>query len=160
MPTSRAVKTNRTTSAPSTAKPHSGWPYGPSAENQKSATRDRKSSLSDHGVAEPRYSGSRLSHGLNVKKVDGLRATDSTSGGRNTSMARTPIAVSATAPGRARTVRPMPRATVRSVPTKAMPLIIGAYSGVLTVGGPHASAADRRTMGEAHRSHRSQPITG
>src|SRR5262245_34884546 len=66
-PTSSAVTMNRTTSAPSTAKPHSGWPYGPSAENQKSATRDRKSSLSDQGVAEARYSGSFLIHGLNVK---------------------------------------------------------------------------------------------
>ena len=51
----------------STEKPHSGNPYGPSAENQKSATRVRKSSFSPSGVAEVRYSGSRLSQGLKAK---------------------------------------------------------------------------------------------
>src|ERR687887_1171234 len=111
MPISRPVSTKRATSMVSTAKPHSGAPYGPSAETQNSATRDRKSSFSDHGVAETRYAGKRLSHGLNVKNVHGARNTDSTSGGTSTSSATTPAATSATVPARARIARPTPRAT-------------------------------------------------
>src|SRR5215831_13075948 len=139
-PASSAVTTKRTTSAPSTAKPHSGWPYGPSAENQNNATRPRKSSLSDQGVAETRYSGSFLSHGLNVKYVHGFRATDSSSGGSRTSSASTKTVVSAKARGRVPTARTMPRPTVRIAPTNAMTPIIGAYSGVLTVVRPHVRA--------------------
>ena len=93
------MTTNRPTSAPSTAKPHSGWPYEPSAETQKSATRERKSSLSAHGVGELRYSGNRFRNGLNVKYVHGVRTTESSSGGASTSRTRTPMNVSTAAPG-------------------------------------------------------------
>src|SRR5919201_6299661 len=115
MPMSRPVSTKRATSIVSTAKPHSGAPYGPSAENQNRATRDRKSSFSDHGFDDARYAGRRLSHGLKVKNVHGARKTDRTSGGSNTSSATTPVATSTTAPTRARTARPTPRITVPAI---------------------------------------------
>ena len=95
----------------STAKPHSGAPYAPSAENQKRATRVRKSSFCSNGAAEARYSGRRLSQGLNVKNVHGVRTSESTSGGSMTSSANTAAAIARTASGRARTAAAIPRHT-------------------------------------------------
>src|SRR2546430_16305752 len=109
------IATKRSTSAASTAKPHSGAPYGPSAENQNSATRDRKSSFSDHGFEDATYAGRRLSHGLNMKNVQGARKTERTSGGSSTSSATTPAATSTTVPTRARTARATPRTTVPTI---------------------------------------------
>ena len=52
-PTRSDMARKRARSIVSTAKPHSGNPYGPSAVNQKSATRDRKSSFCPSGAREP-----------------------------------------------------------------------------------------------------------
>src|SRR5215813_313856 len=112
---STPVTTKRTTSIVSTAKPHSGAPYGPSAENQKRATRERKSSFSDHGFADATYAGRLLSHGLNVKNVHGARKIDRTSGGSSTSRKTTPLATSATVPGRARVTRATPRSMLPTI---------------------------------------------
>src|SRR5919204_2747977 len=120
MPMSRPVSTKRATSIVSTAKPHSGAPYGPSAENQNNATLDRKSSFSDHGFDDATYAGRRLSHGLNMKNVHGARKMDRTSGGSSTSSATTPAATSTTVPTRARTARATPRITVPTI-TRTLP---------------------------------------
>ena len=104
-----AIRAKRTRSLTVTAKPHSRVKE-PSAENQNSASPQVRSRRSARGaLSNTRYSGRRLSHGLNVKKSRGFRASDSTIGGARTSRTNTPAATSQNVFGRARTAAASPR---------------------------------------------------
>src|SRR5262245_22094793 len=107
MRTPMAMK--RSTSAVSTAKPHSGAPYGPSAVTQNQATRERKSSLLVSGTSDTRYAGSFFSQGLNAAYVHGARVRARTTGGRSTSRVITAAATATTVQGRVRTAADTPR---------------------------------------------------
>src|SRR5574337_1080561 len=66
----------RASDGTSITNPHSRPSTGLSELNQAIAMRETNASFSVKGTPEARYSGSRESQGLNVKKSMGFRATE------------------------------------------------------------------------------------
>ena len=92
--------------------PHSTPSIGFSAMNQAIAMSDRNATFPPHGTSgEASHSGRRDSHGLNVKRSKGLRASESTRRGRTRFRAKTPTATHANTFGRNQRALPTPRAT-------------------------------------------------